>query len=333
MTLTYDNFASTARQEANTLAEVFKGWEKPLYFLWFDGGFDFAGLFDDEPQQRELLAHPALPNQPNADNETPRLLYGHCHGIPLLVHDGGWRTADGHGVLPVLFPTAVASAAGAPNALFFDCALSLNPDLKTGHWAMLTDFINGFALSPLEGLHHCLARPFPNLCEALSQFQNSEIINALGAIGEMPLLCTYLGRPGFHVTSPAEATLARAQGADLLGHDLVLQLIFGTAMAFRISSMVLAGAQFLPGTDASRLQRNDFLETAQFRSGQLMRTLRQALAELEHRLDDDSHDANSPSDVSKGHSDGLPDADELLYQSIRRSATRTSPLSAYLKRQ
>ncbi|MBR6470906.1 MAG: hypothetical protein IKS83_03845 [Victivallales bacterium] len=332
MTLTHHNFTTAARREAEALSETFAEWESPRYFLRFDGGFDLTGLFDEEPQQRELLPHPALPDWPNADNEPPLLLYGHCGGVPVLAHAGGWRTADGHGVLPALFPAAVAHAAGARNAIFFDCALSLNPDLKAGRWAMLTDFINGYAFSPLDGLHRDLERPFPNLSEALSQFQNSEIINALGAMGETPMLCTYLGRPGFHLATPAEAAVAHAQGADLVGHDLVLQLIFASAMAFRTSGMVLAGAQFLPGADVSRLTRQDFQEAAKFRSRQLMRTLRQAIAELERPSPEETAALkNSPS--PDANADEPPDADEAIYQSIRRAATRTSPLSAFLKRQ
>ncbi|MBQ4480716.1 MAG: hypothetical protein II943_08765 [Victivallales bacterium] len=327
MTLTHDTFATAASQEANFLAENFAEWERPRYFLRVDGGFVLQGLFDDEPQCKVLLGHLALPPRPNADGEQPQILFGRCHGVPILVHAGGWRTADGHGVLPGLFPAAVAHSAGARNALFIDCALSLNPDLKSGRWAMLTDFINGYAFSPIEGLHRHLEQPFPNLAETLSQFQNSEIINALAVIGETPMLCTFLGRPGFHLATPAEAALARSQGADLLGHDLVLQLIFANAMGFRTSSLVLAGVQLLPGADATRLARKDFLEAAAFCSPQLVRALRRSIAELEHRPQDAEPDSVAPmADQS------TPDADELIAASIRRAATRTSPLSKYLKR-
>lgn len=333
MTLTHDTFATAASQEAKILAETFADWERPQYFLRVDGGFVLQGLFDEPPQCRELLNHPALPLRPNADEEPPQLLFGRCHGVPVLVHSGGWHTVDGHGILPGLFPTAVAHKAGARNALFIDCALSLNPDLKSGRWAMLTDFINGFAISPIEGLHRHLEKPFPNLAETLSQFQNSEIINALAVVGETPMLCTYLGRPGFHLATPAEAALARNQGADLLGHDLVLQLIFANAMAFRTSSLVLAGAQLLPGGDAIRLAWKDFHETASFCSQQLVRTLRRSIAELENRPIEDRSSLKSTGLLDASDSEAANDPDELIYQNIRRSATRTSPLSAFLKRQ
>lgn len=328
MTLTHANFNDVARQAAQRLATHFSAWNTPRFFLHCCGGFDLDGLFDDIPQTFSLTELPELPKTPGTDGVEPQLLYGNCHELSVLVQCGTWRLADGYGLLPELLPIAVAQTVGIPNMVFIDCALSLNPDLKTGHWGMLTDFINGFSLSPLDGLHHLLAQPFPNLAETLNQFQNSEIINALGDIGETPLLCTFLGRPGFHLFTPAESKVAAAQGADFLGHDLPLLLTFAHAMGLRVSSLVLAGAQLAPGDHAPRLGRQDFLETAHFRSPQLVRALRHAIAEMEHRPQDEAPDTTGPISST---SDTV-DADELLAASIRRAATRTSPLSIYLKK-
>lgn len=327
MTLTHANFNDVARQAAQRLATHFSTWNTPRYFLHCNGGFNLDGFFDEKPQVFPLKEFSELPSTPNADGEMPQLLWGDCHELSILVQVGSWRLSDGHGLLPTLLPVAVAQAAGIPNAVFIDCALSLNPDLKAGHWGMLTDFINGFAFSPLDGLHHLLDQPFPNLAETLNQFQNSEILNALGEIGETPMLCTFLGRPGFHLFTTAEVKVAHSQGADFLGHDLPLLLAFAHALGLRISSLVLAGAQLSPDAPGTRITRQDFLETARFRSPQLARTLRRAIAELEHRPQDEEPSAKQP--VSDQET---PDADELLAASIRRAATRISPLSKYLKR-
>ena len=330
MTLTHANFNDVASQTAQQLAELFTDWTTPHFFLHCCGGFDLNGLFDAPPQTLPLKTLAGFPETPDTDGNTPQLLYGNCHELSILVQAGTWRLSDGHGLLPELLPIAIARAADISNAVFIDCALSLNPDLKAGHWGMLTDFINGFAFSPLDGLHHLLDHPFPNLAETLNQFQNSEIINALGDIGEMPLLCTFLGRPGFHLFTPAEIKVAHAQGADFIGHDLPLLLTFAHAMGLRVSCLVLAGAQLAPGEHARRLARQDFLEAAHFRSPQLTRALRHAIAEIEHRPQDETEPASTvPPEIS---SSDAPDADELLAASIRRAATRTSPLSKFLKK-
>ncbi len=330
MTLTHANFGDTVGRLTQMLVDHFGDWRPPRYFLHCNGGFNLDGLFDEPPQSIALQGLPNLPETPNADGETPQMLCGSCHGVPMLAQLGCWRMADGHGILPALLPVAVAKNAGAPNALFLDCALSLNPDLKTGRWGMLTDFINDFALSPLDGLHHLLERPFPNLAETLDQFQNSEIINALGELGETLLLCTFLGRPGFHLFTHAEIKVAQTQGADFIGHDLPLILIFAHALGMRVSSLVLAGAQQTTPDPYQRLARQDILETARFRSPQLIRALRHAIANLEDLPQDEkTADAKQP---TAANSPAEQDADELIATSIRQAATRNSPLSIYLKR-
>ena len=326
MTLTHENFPDAARRLAALLVDNAE--QTPRYFIHCTAGFHLEELFDKTPNCFQLKQFQKLPQTPDADGEEPRMLCGNCHELSVVVQVGSWRLSDGHGLLPELLPVAAAHAAGIPNAVFVDCALSLNPDLKAGRWGMLTDFINGFHFSPLDGLHRLLERPYPNLSEALNQYQNSEIINALGETDETPLLGTYLGRPGFQLPTPAETRLAAAQGADLLGHDLPLLLVFAHAMGLRVSSLVLAGAQLEPGAPAPRLDRRDFLETARFRSPQLVRTLRRAIAELEHRPQDpEPNAANLPNATSDA-----PDADELIAAGIRSAATRISPLAKYLKR-
>ena len=330
MTLERNNLSTISAQTARTLESRFDDWESPRYLLHADGDFELSALFDEPPQELLLADLPELPSQPNLDGQKPALTYGRCLGIPVMLSQHPWRTADGHGLLPALFPIALAGAARIPNALFLDCAISLTPELKAGHWGMLTDFLNAHAVSPLEGLHGLLAHPYPNLADTLDQFQNSEILNALGELGETPLLCSYLGAPGHHLASPAEVKVARAQGADLLGHDLPLLLIFAHAMGLRVSAMVLAAAQFLPELPPPHITRQDFHETAQFCSPRLVRTLRKALASLEHRpeLDEPPPMAISHSRESTPE----PDADELIAASIRSMATRTSPLEKYLRR-
>ncbi|MBP5300539.1 MAG: hypothetical protein J6Y80_03960 [Victivallales bacterium] len=330
MTLDRNNLKGIAAQAARILENRFDDWESPRYLLHADGAFELDGLLDGPPQELALADLPELPQKPNTDGESPRLAYGRCHGIPLLILQNPWRTADGNGLLPALFPILLARTARIPNALFLDCALSLTPDLKAGHWGMLTDFLNSHACSPLDGLHDLLERPFPNLAETLDQFQNSEILNALGTFGETPLLCNYLGVPGHHLATPAEARVARAQGADLLGHDLPLLLIFAHAMGFRVSALVLAIAQFLPELPPPRVTRREFLETAQFCSPQLVKTIRKALANLEHRPDLDRPPAEIPAQKSEAQQE--MDADELIAASIRAAATRHSPLAKYLRR-
>ena len=292
----------------------------PDYYLHFGAEYTLRELFDQPPEfipWTDLL--PELPPDPNLDGAQPAFLVGRCQDVPVLAATGNRRVAEGFGHRMALFPTALAASLGIRNHLFLDTAVSLSPDFKTGKWGMLTDFISDFSFSPLEGLHGLLPTPCPNLSDALNQIQNAEVLNALAEYGDPPRLCTYHGLPGFQLPTAAEANRTRRDGGDFLGHDLVLHLILAHAWGCRVSALALAGIQLLPGT-RSHFQREDMLETSRLCSRQLTQGLRRAIREM--------------ADAARGYGENLlpeTDADELLRDSIRRSATRSSPLKAFLR--
>ena len=293
----------------------------PHYYLHFAGQYDLKGLFDETPETIPLaqLSSEVTPTS-NLDGLEPSLLLGNCNGVSILAATGIRQTAEGLGMLEALFPTALAARAGVQNHIFLDTAVSLQSDWKAGQWGMLSDFINGYAFSPLDGLQGMLRHSFPNLSEVFSQVQNSEIINALAASGDAPKLCTYYGMPGLQLPTAAEARMIRECGADFLGHDLVLHIILSYALGCRVSALTLAGMQILPGVMHHGTQK-ELSETALFCSRQLCQGLRNAIRSLY--------------DAAEGYVENLlpeADADELIRASIQRSATRSSPLKAFLRK-
>ncbi len=311
-----DKVATAAQRLRQELPQDFQG----LFYLHFGADYAMGGFFEDVVAEIPLWKlSEDLPDTRNLDGEEVVLRAGHCNGVPVLAACGARRVAEGYGPLAALFPTALAWAMGAKNHIFLDTAVSLHSDLKAGKWGMLTDFVNDFAFSPLEGLHQQVPNPYPNLSETLDQIQNSELINALAEFGDSPKLCTYHGVPGFHLPTVAEARHAREAGAEFLGHDLVLHLILAHALSCRVSALVLAGAQILPGA-IPHFTRQEMLETGVFCSKQLKQGLRKALREME--------------DALEGYGENLlPEADveELLRAKIQQCATRSSPLKAFLR--
>ncbi len=292
----------------------------PMFYVHCGADYGMVGLFDDLPREYSISGLSGEEGGLNLDGEEPRLLLGSVQGVPVMVSVGVRRVAEGRGHLPALFPTALAARWGVRNHLFLDSAASLSPEFKAGKWGILADFASHFAFSPLEGLQGLLAHPWPDLSEALDQVQNSELVNALAEFGEPPRFCVVHGVPGFQLPTEAEAQRIRADGGDFLCHDLVLHVALSHALGCRVSSLVLAGVQLLPGR-RTRFTREDLLETGKFCAKALRQGLRKAIREM--------------ADAADGYGENvLPeaDADELLRESIRRSATRSSPLKAFLKR-
>ena len=300
----------------------------PAFYVHLGGCFTAAAteLFDEEPFRLPLhLLCPELPQEETAEDAVPELLCGRCRDVPVAVLRGERRLADGAPQWAVTFPTALAAFCGVTNHIFVDTGMSLHPDLKAGHWAMLTDFINGFSFSPVDGLHRLAPTPYADLSQLFSQHLNSELLNAMAGFGDAPMLTTFMGVPGFHVCTQAEARRHREDGADLVGHELVLHLMLAAAFDCKVSAMVLAAFQLLPARPKTPLTRQEALATAEFCTPQLLAGVKRALA-----------------DIHEAQSGGIPecilpeaDADDVIHQNIRKgaSAGHSSPLKAFLRRE
>ncbi len=301
------------------LQEKFPGLGGAEFFLQFGPGFDTVALFDREPLRLPLSQLPGMPLQATPDQVQPCLLFGVSRGVPVLVSQGHRHLSEGLGLYPCILPLATAWHLGIRMHLFIDNGISLIPEIKTGNWTLLTDFLNGYAFSPLDGLHELLEQFFPNLNHALSQELNSEVVNALDQVGINFRLCTYQAVPGFHFCTGAEAELARKNGADILGHDLVMEIILSHALGCRVSAAVLACGQNLNAGHTS-LKRHEAVATCQFCGTEFLRGLGLALQEI-------SRARNNAPQIR------LPDAEagEILQKSITIKSDKKHPFKLLRK--
>ncbi|MDD3695107.1 MAG: hypothetical protein PHG44_03980 [Lentisphaeria bacterium] len=257
------------------------GIEQANIFLQFSAGFVSDSLFDESPLSLELADLPGMPRHPTPDRVQPRFLFGLCRRLPILVLSGHRQLCEGNGLLPCLLPTMAASSLGLRKHIYVGQAISLIPEIKNGNYCLLTDFLNGYSFSPLDGLHSLLENPFPDLSTALSQELNSEIFNAMHQVGLDFRHCTYQSQPGMHFCTDAEAELARKNGADILGHDLVMEIMTAYAMKCKVAAIMLAGGQNLHPGKNNTLKRDELLLTSKLCSAQLIRGLKLALNEID----------------------------------------------------
>jgi len=323
MTELRPSLAQTAQRNAARLREQFSDWREPAFFIQFGAGFVLDGLFDQPPSVLPLHCLDGMPAGPTPDLDSPQLLYGFCQNLPIVVARGHRHLYEGHGPDPCVLPAVTAIILGAHRHIFIDSALSLRHDLKAGSWTVLTDFINGYHLSPLDGQHELLATPFPDMNSALSQLQNSEVVNALHGVGVEVQHCVYQSQPGSQFCTMAEAAMARQNGADLIGHDLVMEIIMAHAMGAMVSAFALAAVQ-LPESTPAVLRRDAVLSACQFASPDFIRGLRLALPEIV-KVHSASRSVPPP----------LPEAsaDDILHADYRRIKEPRSPLRSRLIRQ
>ena len=315
----YQQFKSALEAGGELVRQSFSNWRTPVFFLQFSAGFELDGLFDSQPQVIELSSLPMMPQFHTPDRHQPLLLYGDCGGHPVLAASGHRHLFEGLGVAPCILPTCLAWSLGIRRCAYIDPVLSLLPELKTGTWTLLTDFINGHHISPLDGLLPMLETPFPDMTHALSQHLNSEFVNALSQVAVSPRLCIYESLPGAHFCTPAEAQMARAGHAELVGHDMVMEIITAHALGCQVAALALV-AEMAPLEGARPLSRAIMLENCRFCSDPLLRGLRLAIAELEDSL-------------SAQASPMLPDAtaEEALFNDFKRPSGKEPALKRFLK--
>lgn len=306
-------------QAVAILEEVFPNCRQDTFFLQFGPGFTVDALFSALPLRLPLSSLPGMPQSHTPDRHHPYFLWGPCQEVDILVLQGHRHLSEGLGLYPCLLPVAAAWKLGLRRHIYIDSCISLLPEVKTGSWTLLTDFMNGYSFSPLDGLFELLQNPFPNLTNALAQELNSELVNALDDVGISPKLCTYLAQPGFHICTHAEAELARKNGAEVLGHDLVMEIITAHAFGCQVAAMMLIGGQNA-SAGPIKLQRQDILETCRFCSGDFLRGLGNALNSIAGSAKS-SQQAQLPSST----------ADNLLRASITIKTDKKHPFKLLLR--
>ncbi|MBP5638229.1 MAG: hypothetical protein J6X55_02030 [Victivallales bacterium] len=315
----YQEFIEALEIGGEVIQRSFDNWQTPVFFFQFSAGFELDNLFDESPQALEMCTLPMMPPFHTPDRHQPILLYGTSDGYPILVASGHRHLFEGLGVAPCILPTCLAWKLGISRCTYIDPVLSLIPELKTGTWTLLTDFINGHHLSPLDGLFPLLEVPFPDMTHALSQRLNSELVNALSRVAVSPRLCIYEALPGSHFCTPAEAQMARAGHAELVGHDMVMEIITAHALGCQVAALGLV-AEMAPAAGTRPLQRSTMLENCRFCSEPLLRGLRMAISEI----------ADAP---SLPNSPMLPEAtaDEALFSDFKRPSGKEPTLKRFLK--
>lgn len=267
------------KEAAQLLPQLFSQWEAPRAYLQCSSAMNPEKVFDDAPQAVPLNELPGMPHHEIPDGGHPQLLFGKVNGHAILATNGHRHIYEGMGTTPCVLPLCVARSLGAEAVILVGAGLSLKGDIKPGTWMLLTDFINGHHCSPLDGNHSMLKEPFPDMTFALSQRLNSELVNALATVGVSPKLGVYMSRPGSQFCTVAEADAARAGGADILGHDLVMEIIMGHALGMDVAAFALAALN-APNVYSRPLSRKDYLDNCQFCIRDLLRGLRTGIKDF-----------------------------------------------------
>jgi purine-nucleoside phosphorylase len=167
----------------------------------------------------ELAGFPA----PTVPGHAGRVRSGQLGRHHVLVWVGRVHLYEGHSPAIVAHAVRTAMFAGCRTVILTNAAGALHPDYRIGHPVLIRDHLNLTATSPLTGSPPPLNQAgrfmdltglYSSRLRALAQQEDPALMEGV-----------YAGTLGPQYETPAEITMLRALGADLVGMSTVLEAI------------------------------------------------------------------------------------------------------------
>lgn len=150
-------------------------------------------------------------------------------GRRVMVFLGRTHLYEGRGTGPVVHAVRVAAAAGCRTVVLTNAAGGVREGLQVGQPVLVSDHLNLTARSPLEGAR------FVDLVDLYSA-RLRELVRSVDPSLEEGV---YAALPGPHYETPAEITMLRGMGADLVGMSTALEAIAARAEGMEVLAVSL----------------------------------------------------------------------------------------------
>ena len=192
----------------------------------------------------------------------------------VLVLLGRTHLYEGRGVAAVVHGVRTAAAAGCGTVVLTNGCGGLNPDWTPGTAVLIRDHVNLTATSPLEGA------TFVDLTDLYS----AELRELCRSVDPSLPEGVYVQFPGPHYETPAEITMVRAIGGDLVGMSTTLE-----AIAAREAGMAVLGLSLVTnlaaGISGAPLDHAEVLAAGREAAGRMGSLLAQVLPSLPVRAE------------------------------------------------
>lgn len=164
------------------------------------------------------------------------LLLGELGGLPVALFAGRLHFYEGHSMEVVTLPVRVLAALGAETVVLTNAAGAVNPGLRPGDFAAITDHLNLMGVNPLRG------RPggadnFVDLTGAYDPALRRLLAAAAETAGFTLREGVYCAVSGPSFETPAEIRAFRALGADLVGMSTVPEAILARRLGLRVAAV------------------------------------------------------------------------------------------------
>ncbi len=192
----------------------------------------------------------------------------------VLALTGRAHPYEGHDVHTVVHGVRAAVLSGCRRVVLTNAAGSLDPERRPGSPVIIRDHLNLSGLNPMTGPAppEDLPARFVDLSELYDPRLRSAVAERVAGVGEG----VYAGLLGGSYETPAEITMLRRWGADLVGMSTVLEAIAARHLGAEVFGASLV-TNMAAGLSADVLDHEDVLATGREATDRLVDLLRAAL--------------------------------------------------------
>ncbi|MFI5347357.1 MAG: purine-nucleoside phosphorylase [Elusimicrobiota bacterium] len=179
-----------------------------------------------------------------------KLIFGRSGGKNVVVMQGRFHYYEGHAMESIALPVRTLEYIGLKTLIVTAAVGSMRPEIKPGHFTVVTDHINLMGRNPLRAFHEEeFGTMFPDMTQAYDK-RLQKIMLAVCRKRKAPVhQGVYLAVGGPSYETPAEIRAFRGMGGDVVGMSVVPEVIPARQMGLSTAALVWTSnmAAGLPG--------------------------------------------------------------------------------------
>jgi purine-nucleoside phosphorylase len=172
---------------------------------------------------------------PTVESHSGRLILGVLNGRAVAVMQGRFHYYEGYDPQQITHPVRVMKELGVHTLVVSNASGSVNPQLRPGEVAVITDHINLTGQNPLRGPNdESLGPRFPHMYDCYDQGLVNLAIDVALKLGIRLHPAVYAWVTGPNLETAAEYRYIRTIGADLVGMSTVPEVIVARHAGLRV---------------------------------------------------------------------------------------------------
>jgi len=223
------------------------------------------GGFADAIENPSVIQYKDIPEWPQstAIGHAGQLIIGMVAGIPVAALAGRAHMYEGYTPQQVVYGIRALDRLGVNSVILTNAAGAVNPQLKPGQLALVSDHINLLGVNPLTGPNDEAMGPrFPDMSEAYPKRYRDLAREAAKTLGIELGEGVYAAVPGPSYETPAEIRYLRVIGADLVGMSTVLETIAANHMGLKVLGISCV-TNYAAGVTDKKLDHAEVLATGE----------------------------------------------------------------------